>query len=214
MRSTRSGKTKESAKTQAYRLLGVDEADVLMAPAITPLLKRAGVLDRVWVYLETSSDESARLLIGQKYKIERQALRAVVPIEAFCVAAKIETKKVLALIFAEVFSQNQQVAELIAANAQPDIVQATVDRGVEPGGSRERDMLHKHSGFVPVPKTSVTFVRNAARVITGDDNSQAVAVLSPIEKTVRDISDRFNEGLLTAPMAEDEVIDAEECRDE
>jgi hypothetical protein len=203
-------KTKLGLREQAYELLGVDDMDVVLGPKIEPLLKTAGVLEKVWSYLETSGDEMARLLIAQKYKLATKSQRDAVPLEAYCLAAKLDPKKVLGLIFAEVYSQNEQAAGLMAAAAQPDIVRATIDRAVEPGGTRERDMMHKHSRFVPVPQTSVTFVRKAGKVIGGDDNSQTLAVLPPIEKVVRDVSDRFNERLLTAPAPEILEVDFED----
>ena len=114
----------------------------------------------------------------------------------------------LGLIVAEVYSQNQQAAELMAAAAQPEVVQATIDRA-KLGNTREIEMLHKHSRFVPVPSNNVTFVNKANKVIRGNDNSQNVMALPPIEKTVRDLSDRFNDRLLTAPVQEDASLDIE-----
>jgi hypothetical protein len=195
-------KTKLGLREQAYELLGVDDMDVVLGPKIEPLLKTAGVLEKVWSYLETSGDEMARLLIAQKYKLATKSQRDAVPLEAYCLAAKLDPKKVLGLIFAEVYSQNEQAAGLMAAHAQPDIVQATIDAAKQPGGSRERSMMHQHSKFVPVPKTSFIFAPRAGKVVEGDDNSQTLAVLPPIEKVVRDVSDRFNERLLTAPTTE------------
>jgi hypothetical protein len=203
-------KTKAGFKQQAYDLLGVNESEVVMVPQIEPLLKKANVLDKVWEYLETSGDDMARLLIAQKYKLSNKSMRSSVPFEAYCLAAKLDTKKVLGLIFAEVYSQNEQASGLMAAAAQPDVVRATIDAAKQPGGSRERDMMHKHSTFIPVPKTSITFVREAGRVVGGDDNSQTLTVLPPIEKTVRDLSDRFNEKLMNVPRIESpEVFEAD-----
>lgn len=197
----------------AYRLLGIEEADVLAVPKIEPLLKTAKVLKRVWSYLETSGDEMARVLIAQKYKLSTAAQRNAVPFEAYCVSAKLDTKKVLGLLFIEVYMQNEQAAGLMAASAQPDIVQATIDAAIQPGGSRERDMMHKHSNFVPVPKTSITFVHGGKNVIGGgQQTNQTLSVLPPIETTVKDISDRFNQRFLTAaPLEEvEQIIDYEE----
>lgn len=217
-------KTKLGFREQAFELLGIDEADVLVVPKIEPLLKRVfevpvvvkegqepppvvSAVDRVWMYLETSSDPMAQALIAQKYKLVNKSQRCAIPFEAYCVAAKLDPGKVWKMIVSEVLSQNQQAAELMASVAQPAVVQATIDRAVEPGGTREREMLHKHSRFVPVPQTSVTFVSKAGKVVGGDDNSQTLVALPPIEKTVRDISDRFNERLLSAPR--EDLMDVE-----
>lgn len=189
-------KTKVGLQREAYDLLGIKEGDVLGVPKIEPLLKQSGLLEKVWSYLETSADEIARLLVAQKYKLSNVSQRNSVPFEAYCVAAGIETKRALGIIISEVYSQNEQAALLMASAAQPSVVQATIDRAIEAGGSRERDMLLKHSGFVPVPKTSVTIVRGGHNVI-GDQVNQ-VAVLPPIESVVRQVSDRFNERLLSS----------------
>lgn len=207
-------KTKSGLREEAYALLGIEDADVQLVPKIEPLLKRAGVLAKVWAYLETSEDPQARVLIAQKYKLKNKSQREAISFEAYCVAAKLDTKKVLGLIFSEVYSQNQQAAELMAASAQPDVVKATIDAAKQPGGSREREMMHKHSKFVPIPKTSITFVRDAQKVVGGDDNSQTLAVLPPIEKTVREISDRFNERLLSAPPEASETVLDGDCEGE
>jgi hypothetical protein len=204
--------TKTGLKQQAYDLLGIEEADIVMVPKIEPLLKKAGVLEKVWDYLETSGDDMARHLIAQKYKLKNVSQRKALPFEAFCFAAHLDTKKVLALIFVEVYSQNQQASELMAAGAQPEIVQATIDAAKFPGGTNERRMLLSRNNFIPVPKTSITHVHGAGKVVAGDDNSNNVAVLPPIETTVRQLSDRFNQ--LPAPSAVDEMLDVEFSEDD
>jgi hypothetical protein len=207
--------TKAGFRQQALDLLGIDEGALLMVTKITPLLEKAKVFEKVWGYLETSSDEMAKILIAQKYKLKNKSQRDAIPFEAYCLAAQLDPKKVMGMIFSEVFSQNQQAAELMAASAQPDVVQATIDRAIEPGGTREREMLHKHSRFVPVPQTSVTFVREAGKVIGGDDNSQTLSVLQPIEKRIKDLSDRFNEKMLgtSAPAIEVQFQESEDDED-
>lgn len=203
-------KTKVGLRNEAYELLGIENADVMLVPKIEPLLKTAGVLEKVWMYLETSSDEMARILIAQKYKLKNKSQRSSVPLEAYCLAAKLEPKRVLGLIFGEVYSHNEQAAGLMAAHAQPDIVRATIEAAVLPGGGRERQMMHSHSKFTPVPKTSVTVIHGGAqKVVAGDDNSKNFAILPPIESTVRQLSDRFNEKLLGAASPSQDVIDAD-----
>jgi hypothetical protein len=104
----------------------------------------------------------------------------------------------------------------MAAVAQPDIVAATIEAGKQASGSREREMLLKHSGFVPVPKTSITNVYGNRNVV-GKQQNQTLAVLPPIEQTVKRISDRFN----TMQPAEDtrllestsDCIEVEEIED-
>lgn len=202
-------KTKADWQAEAYNLLGVDEYDVLAVQKIEPLLKRSDVLGKVWQFLEVSPKEVCKKLLAQRMKLTSNSLRNAVPFEAYCVAAGIDTAEALGVIVSEVYTQNEQAAGLMASMAQPDVVKATIDRAVEPGGSRERDMLHKHSNFVPVPKTMVTFVGKADKVVGGDDHSQNLTVLPPIEQVVRQVSDRFNEKLLGAAPQQPDVFETE-----
>ena len=201
---------KADIASEAYRLLSIEEIDVLGVAKITPILQKANVLPKVWDYLSMSSEETARKLVAMKDRLSTKAQVNSVPFEAFCVAAGVETKKALALITAEVYSATEQSALLMASAAHPDIVKATIAAAKHPTGGRERDMLLKHSGFVPVPKTSVVHVHGGRNQIGEQQNTQNVlAVLPPIESVVRSMSDRFNDKLAIAAVSQEAVIEGD-----
>jgi hypothetical protein len=54
---------------------------------------------------------------------------------------------------------------------------------------RGRRMLHQAAGFLPVPKHALTFIGANADVQTQTNN---VAVLPPVESSIKRWSDRFN----------------------
>lgn len=71
-------------------------------------------------------------------------------------------------------------------------------------------MLLKHSGFVPVPKTSFVNIKGGHNLIgDGQQTNQTLAVLRPIEETVRSISDRFNEHAALGPASNVPTFDVE-----
>jgi hypothetical protein len=109
--------------------------------------------------------------------------------------------------------QSTAVAKLLSKAAHPSIVKATIDAAKRPLGVHDRRMLHQAEGFVPVPKNSITHIHGNVDQRTQVAN---VAVLPPVEDSVRRLSDRFNTSmempLLAAPSIEedDEGDDAEE----
>ena len=90
-----------------------------------------------------------------------------------------------------------------------DVVQATIDSAMDLElGAGDRKVLHQAANFTPVPKNSVTFVRNQ----TVDNRLQGATitqVLPPAEDTIRRLGDRFNDRIMdikaiAAPEVEDE----------
>jgi hypothetical protein len=209
-------KTKAGNARDAYDLLGIVVADVMMVPKIEPLLKQAGVMSKIWEFLGASDQEEARKLLAMRGRVTKAQANAI-PFEAYCVAAGIPTKRALAVITGEVFSQTDQAALLMASAAHPDVVAATVEAAKDPRGTKERGMLLQHSGFVPVPQTSVVKVFGGKNVIGpgSQQTNQTLAVLPPIETVVREISDRFNQRLLpAAPREPDVPVFETECADD
>jgi hypothetical protein len=91
------------------------------------------------------------------------------------------------------------------------VVEEAVGQALTPAGTREREMVLKHTGFLPTPKTSIVNVRGNNAVVGG--NQTNLAVLPPVEDTVRRMSDRFLEMAPAAPLAlpaPAKVVDVEE----
>jgi hypothetical protein len=226
----RDGRSKLN-RTRLLVRLGVTEEQLRSTPQITPILKKIGGAKIALDYLRASHDPDARKLIklydemapalnpGRGGKL---CLRSV-PIEAYCIAAQLTTRRVLELIAGEVFEQSGQVSELLVRHNHVEVVQATLNRALEkptvvklsdgtervlapPCGDAARKMIFQHSGFLPVPKTQVLHLHAKQ----GDAGSvSTVTALPPIEDGVRRISDRFNTqmpapAMIAAPDPTDE----------
>jgi hypothetical protein len=144
-------------------------------------------------WLRGSEDEVARRLCKIADTLTFAEM-LFVPIEAICINAGVPTKKFLGLLMEEVSEQATMSAQLLSKAAHPRVVRATVEAAMLPENSGDRKMLHLAEGFVPVPKTQVTYL-NRPQI---DARQQAVNVmLPPVEASVRRISERF----LSAPVA-------------
>jgi hypothetical protein len=178
------------AVDRALLVLDVERSALESVPWITGILREGGVEGRVWEYLEASEHPDARVLVKIHDTLPARVAPAC-PIEAVCIAAGMETRKVLGLVMEEVFVQAGQTGRLLAAARHGEVVQAAIDMAVSPGGTQERKMILQHSGFLPVPKTSIVNVRGDHAVVGG--NQQNLAVLAPVEDAIKRLSDRFGE---------------------
>ena len=120
------------------------------------------------------------------------------------IACDMTTKRMIGLIQEEVFEQTRIASALMARSAHPDVVKATVMSAMTLDGARDREMLHKHEGFLPQTKGSTVVFGGA----TIDARVQTVnAILPPAEESVKRLNDRFAE--METPKALPEPIDAE-----
>lgn len=103
------------------------------------------------------SVEAARFLAAYDTIELNAAERDRLPIEAFCLAAKIPTMRMFGVIAEACGKFSNDAANLIASVHHPEVVKATVASALHPLGKEDRKMLHLHSGFVPVPKNQTVF---------------------------------------------------------
>ena len=195
----------------AYARLGIEESATMAQPPITPQLRmiaktirRAGQskngtpvpygpgsdIVKAWPhYLHASDDPDAKKIIQVFYSIPQWA-RALLPIEAFCLAASVPTSRVLEIITAACVRLGAQASTIIAAVSHPSVVQKTVEMALTDEGIEDRNTLHKATGFLPTPKsaqTNITVTQNAVA-------SAQVAVAAPSpESTIRTLAEAFNQ---------------------
>lgn len=187
--------TAASRRADLYSRLGITETDAASAPQITDILRQLpdGGQSRAIEFLRGSSDTDAKKFLAVYDQIPVSS-RKLLPIEAYTVAAGLTTKRLLELVTGACFEQSSATAALIAKASHPRIVAATVRSALNvKHGFRDRDALHKHAGFVPVPKTSILNVRGD----WNQDNRRQIAIgeLSGIEDKQARIANRFNERL-------------------
>ncbi len=174
--------------SDAYTLLQVTPEQVEDIPKISHLLRGLGdgksITHRVFEYLSGSEDEDARRLVRSRRLLTTEQAEAV-PIEAFCVAAGITSRRLFGLIAQEVVEQEALATALLTRAAHPKVVQATIDSALTMFGDKDRKMLHQEAGFIPVPKNQITINKNNVT------NVANVAMLPPIEDVAKKISSRF-----------------------
>lgn len=202
-------------RAAALTVLEVPESALTDVPKITPqliiisnLLLRMGNrinLARQWpAFLEQTEDPVAWQVIAA-YRRVRPCLQRYAPIEAYCLAADVSPSRILEIITGICVRLGAQTSAIIAAVSHPRIVEKSVSMALTDEGIADRTILHKATGFLPTPKTSVSIV-NAPRV---EVTAQAAVAAPTAERTIRGLVDRFNESprALPAPGESAPVVD-------
>ena len=143
----------------AYRHLGIDPKDVQYVPFLASQLRRIArtvcgadkhgppaTPVRALDYLESSEDPEARRVVDVYLSVP-VSYRRLLPPEAFCHAAGVSPWRVLEIITLVTVRQAAQASAIVAAVMHPRVVEKTVERALQAGGTRERMMLHRAVGF-------------------------------------------------------------------
>jgi hypothetical protein len=181
-------------KQRGYRLIGVNPNEVILAPKIAPLLRRlTGNKDTAIDYLRASGSPVARTFLAVYDEITLPGyFRNVLPIEAFCIAAKVDPLQLLRAIVETIHAVGAIEGSTIAALAHPDIMRFSVNRALTPEGEKDREWNLKHMGHLPSPKGYQVNVNVNANA-SSQAASQTVPVTAPSpENTIRRFTNRFN----------------------
>jgi hypothetical protein len=143
----------------AYAHLGIDPKDVESVPFLGANLRRiARCINqgrakdetvRPLDYLRSSEDPEARKVVTAYLSVP-ESYRRLLPAEAFCHAAGVSPWRVLEIIAGVAVRQAAQGSAIIAAVMHPRVVVKTVERALQNDGVRERMMLYKAMGFLPM----------------------------------------------------------------
>lgn len=189
------GPTMEERTQVAYERLGVSESEVNLVPRITHILKHLPYgIDQAIEFLRGSSEKDAVKFLSV-YDSLPVTTRELLPIEAFCVASGLGTKRVLELITGACFEQSATTTELIVRAAHPDIVKASASYAMMPTGDKDRKLIFQHTNFTPMPKTQVVNVHGDVNANDNRIQSISIGALSGIEGKMARIANRFNEKL-------------------
>jgi hypothetical protein len=184
---------------RAYAQLEITEAAVESLPKIRHLCKPVGNCAAILDYL-SHSEEPEAVAVCQKAKAVPRTTLAVVPIEALCAAAGVSPKKLFGIIAQEVSDQSAKATALMSKAMHPRVLEATIDAALLPDGTADRKIIHQAEQYLPVPKTSVTFAKH----IDARTQTQNVAILRPLEDSMKRLSDRFLEIAPPAPVIQEE----------
>jgi len=191
--TTRRSNRAPTVKTRlasAYALMEITAEQVANAPKIEHLFRRIGGRVAALRYLESSEEPEAEAIIKLCRKLPKYWVRQI-PLEAYALAVKISTGRLFGLIAQELMDESEKVVELLTRARHPEVVQKTIQMALKPSGVKDRQMLHKATGFLPTPKNSFTLINNRAHIDTR--SMTKVAVLPPIEMVARQLMESFRE---------------------
>lgn len=114
-----------------------------------------------FVRIASQSDERLLPLVEKWDSLSRSDKRYV-NLDDLCEAVGIRPGMVLGTAAEAAFDYNTDVSKLMAAVAQPAIVQATIDSALTPEGVQDRKLLHQHSRFLPTQHGTVVNVEAKA----------------------------------------------------
>jgi hypothetical protein len=144
----------------AYRCLGINPKEVLYIPFLAIQFRRiarkiraGGVEDptatplRPLEYLVFSEDPQARAVLTAYRSVPASYRRLLRP-EDFCHAAGVSPWRVLDIIVSVAVRQVVEMSAIIGAVLHPSVVEKTLVMAMQPGGTREREMIHRATGFL------------------------------------------------------------------
>lgn len=204
--------TKTENRGRAMEILEVTQEQLDATPKIEHLLRGIGGKGKVMDYLEGSDEPEARKILDIRRGLTIAEFDSV-PFEALCIKAGITTKKMFGIIAAEATDQEQKAAALITRARQAEVVTATVEMALMPMGEKDREMFHKHTGFLPLPKGAV--IQNIRNQVNDNSNHQSkteVVILPALESGMKRLGDRFNTLMKEAPKAlpEPEILEGDD----
>lgn len=182
-------------RNKVYERMQITAADVVSAPQITHelraiarYLKERNRPSNPYYYLAASDHPDAMAVLFVYRKWHR---RYLLPIEAYCVAAKVPTLRILEIVAATTIRLGAQACSIVAAASMPDIVHKTVEMALTNDGFTDRALLAKATGFLPTPKGPQTSIHVTQNAVAQASAPVAVAAPAP-EQTIRRMVDRFN----------------------
>jgi hypothetical protein len=185
-------RTDAETRELCYKAIGVDPNDVANFPKLAFAIRSVGGQDKAIEYLRSAGTVPAlRFLAVYDDLILPEMVRRLLPIEAFCVAAKITFGQFVTDLSSAVRQVRQFEGSVRAAEAHPKIVE--VSSALAEAGDIDHAVLNmKHMGFLPLPKGSQVSVNVNANA-NANATAQSATVLAPSpENTIRGLVNRFN----------------------
>lgn len=195
-----------SPREEALKRLGLEDPPEVNS-LFTHAIKVVGSKKKFLEYARESEHEGV-VAFFEKWDSLSKTDQHALSIVDVCAAVDLKLPTLLGEVTAQAFAHNTDLSKLIAAVAQPRVVKATVDSATKylgPDGVKDRQMLHLHSNFVPVSKSSQTIFRfqqqiNNAREAGADEPIG----LPPFEQDVITINAAQRNKLLPALVEERE----------
>lgn len=149
-----------------------------------------------WPHYLASDDHDDALKVLLAYRsVPRYRGRDRLPIEAYCVAAKVSPLTILGILVGSIVRMGVAARTVIAMVNHPRIVQKSVEMALTDEGIEDRTLLARATGFLPTPKGSQTIINVEANA-SAQSASPVLVAAPPPEQTIRRAVDRFNDARL------------------
>ena len=185
--------THESTLDRIYRENGITHQLVAQQPKMKAALTRLGGLEAAAEYLRGSEDPDAAKFLEVYDRVDFED-HDYLEFEGFCAAARVQGKKIFSLIVAEAMINSETAVAIVTAIQAPDVIKATMDLAVMPGGHRERKLVAQAIGWLPRPKGSQTNlqINVAAGSSTASNPTGMPRVSLPsFAEDIRELGERF-----------------------
>lgn len=152
-------------------------------------------------YVEFAAKEGDKELakfIQAYYGLTRREQVSILP-EQICELSGVKTEVLFAGVCGQLWKQSRMECNIITAVHMPKVVEKTMKRAATNQGIKDREMVHKHSGFLPTPKPAPgpnIFVGNQPTAI---EQGGKVISLPSMEDEVLGLEDATVINLLPAP---------------
>lgn len=187
---------KSSRKPSLSKSLKLNQSQLAVAfRHIRPSWKH--YLDYVEMAVKEGDKELAKFF--QAYcGLTRREQVSILP-EQICELSGVKTEILFAGVCGQLWKQSKMECNIITAVHMPKVVEKTMKRAATNQGIKDREMVHKHSGFLPTPKQvsgpSIFVGNNPAAVEQGGK----VITLPSMEDEVLGLEDATIINLLPSP---------------
>lgn len=170
-------------KSLAYRTLGYsDNGRGIEKPLPTTTSRKSlqlaaskmnGSIEMFVEYVRMGSVENPEVIpFLELWDSQPETTRRRSTLDEFAHLSNVKADKILSVAAGAAFRYNADVSDMMAMAALPDIVEASINSGKGPGDYawKDREMIMKHSRFLPVPQGNTINIANtnqAAVVATG-----------------------------------------------
>jgi hypothetical protein len=131
--------------------LGITKDALELVPQITDILKSSFKNVKAAIQTLRFSNETAAVEFFKVYDELPAGDREYLSIEAVCLKAAVTPSALLGATFLACKAVRGQESALMAVNAHPKVLKATIKYAQEPGGERWAKMIHEGVGFLPTP---------------------------------------------------------------
>lgn len=139
-------------KDAALRRLGFKKQDLDSVPEISSILKSTmGSVKKAIAAMRFSNQACIQTFLDT-YDAVPEGDREYLSLEAIALKAGVKTPELLGATLLSCKTLRAQESALIAMNSHRKVLKKTIEYAMEPGGHKDRQMLHEAIGFLPSPR--------------------------------------------------------------